>query len=809
MCNFLSNKYGYFDQKALEFVLTKPDTPLPWVNYMTYKNLSGLISHTGGGFSFYLSPRNGRITRWRYNSLPVDRPGRYIYLRDRKSGQYWSITWQPTPNLPFVFYECRHGMNYTTISYKIFGIRTEITFFISSDDVEIWWARLFEEDGKPRVFDVYSYMELCLGHALTDLINQPNDKHFNDVHFLKDSRILMATKRYWVTYNSATVKQANRSWNKWAFVGSSLPVEGFDGSKDQFIGPWRSEENPLAIEKGVSMNTEITAGDAIASLRCPLEIPSFGKAEFCFFMGAVDKTGDEPEHTAHAEKNAVEISKKYRNLQTIHKEFKSLLERRDDYLSSCHIDVPDQEMGVMVNFWNQYQSKTTFQFTRDASYHHGGLLFGRGYRDSCQDAMGPLITSPEWVRERIREMAARQFQDGSVYHCYYPDSGGGERTGHSDTPLWLPMIVTAYLKETGDTAILGESAPFEDGGEADIRDHLFRAVDFLSEKTNDRNLILIGPGDWNDTLDYCGRHGRGVSSMNTFIYAFILREMADLLNRLKHPKADEYRGLYETIKKAANQYLWDGEWYIRAINDMGEKIGSRDCEEGRIFLNAQSWAVISGVADAERAEKAMASAAKHCSTQKGPKILHPAYTKVNQNIGLATRCVPGKKENGAIFNHAASWAILADLILKHADRAYLYYRQTLPMNPVVDIDRYEIEPYAYAEYVTSPDHPTFGQASHSWLTGSSVWMLRNVIDYLLGVRPDYDGLLIDPCIPSDWKKYKVLRRFRDAMYEISFENPQGGTGKIKSITMDGKNIKGNILPEKRDKSTHNVSVILG
>jgi cellobiose phosphorylase len=285
--------------------------------------------------------------------------------------------------------------------------------------------------------------------------------------------------------------------------------------------------------------------------------------------------------------------------------------------------------------------------------------------------------------------------------------------------------------------------------------------------------------------------------------------MEDLLKRLCHPKAGEYRKLYQDIRKSANEHLWDGEWYIRAINDPGELIGSSASPEGKIFLNAQNWAVISGVAEGERADKAMESAAKHCGTPKGPKILHPAYTRVNQNIGLATRCVPGKKENGAVFNHAASWAYLAELTLKHADRAYNYYRQTLPFNTVISIDRYEVEPYVYAEYVTSPDHPTFGQASHSWLTGSSVWMFRNTIDYLLGVRPTYDGLLIDPCIPSHWKKYRVCRRFRGTMYEITFENPAGASHGVKAITLDGKKIKGNILTAQTDGKTHKVRVLLG
>ena len=809
MADAFAHPYGFFDQKAREFVITKPETPAPWVNYITNSRYSGIISHTAGGFSFYLSPRDGRITRWRYNGLPNDRPGRYIFLRDRNTGKYWSLSWQPTPAFPYKLYECRHGMNYTRIALEREGILSTATYFVPSDDVEIWLVRLKEEKGKTRQLDVYSFVELCLGHALTDLINQPNDKHFNDVHFLKDEEVLMATKRYWVTYNSATVKQANQAWNQWAFMGSSLPVEGFDGSKDLFIGRWRSESNPIAIETGASFNSEITAGDAAASLRCPLTLPAKGIVEFCFMLGVVDKTGDDPEQTREAEKKASLIVRKYRDMKVVKAQFKALIETRDDYLSACRIETPDKEMNLFINFWNQYQTKTTFQFSRDASYYHGGLLFGRGFRDSCQDCLGPLLTKPQWVRERILEMAGRQFQDGSVYHCYYPTTGGGERTGHSDTPLWLPLIVVEYLKETGDFDILKERVAFDDGANAALLDHLILAVDFLNTRLNDKFLVYIGPGDWNDTLDYCGRGGKGVSAMNTFIYAFILRGMEELLKRLGHPKTAEYRKLCHDIKASANRHLWDGEWYIRAINDAGDLIGSNSSPEGKIFLNAQNWAVISGVAEGERAEKAMASAAKHCGTPKGPKILHPAYTRVNRNIGLATRCVPGKKENGAVFNHAASWAYLAELVLKHADQAYMYYRQTLPFNTVINIDRYEVEPYIYAEYVTSPDHPTFGQASHSWLTGSSGWMFRNTIDYLLGVRPTYDGLIIDPCIPASWKKYKVFRRFRGAMYEISIENPGGAAYGVKSITLDGTRVKGNVLPPQTDGKTHQVRVVLG
>ncbi len=804
----LNNKYGYFDEKAQEFVITRPDTPTPWVNYITNCRYSGIISNVGGGYSFYISPKDARITRWRYNSLPIDRPGRYTYLCDRASRKFWSLTYQPTPNAPYSRYECRHGMNYTTFTVVAEGIRAVSTFFIASDDIEVWWIRLFEETGRPRLLDVYSYVELCLGHALIDLINQPNDKHFSEVRFNRDKQILMATKRYWVTFNSPTVKQANRSWDKWAFMASSLPVAGFDGSRDTFIGRWRSEENPGAIEKNTSFNTEITAGDAIFNLRSPIELKPKGSAEFCILMGIVDKTGDKQADTLRAEEAASALAEKYRNLDEIHTQYEAVLKARDDYVSAFQIDVPDPEMRLFINFWNQYQGKVNFQFSRDASYYHGGLLFGRGFRDSCQDTLGPLIAKPEWVKGRLREMSARQFKDGSVYHCYYPVSGGGERTQHSDTPLWLPIAVCAYLKETGDFAILDEVIPFENGGEATLSEHLFAALNFVKTRLNGNNLVYIGLGDWNDTLDNCGREGKGISAFSTFLYAYALHEVAELLRYLNPPVADEYEKLYQIIKSAANKYLWDGEWYIRAINDLGEPVGSKSCREGKIYLNAQSWAVISGVAVGEHAEKCMESAAKYCATPRGPKILHPPYTQVDENIGLATRCVPGKKENGAIFNHAAAWAFLAELILKHADRAYKYYRQLLPMNPVVDIDRYEVEPYVYAEYVTSPDHPTFGQASHSWLTGSAVWMLRSTTDYLLGVRPVYNGLIIDPCIPGDWKSYKVTRRFRGCIYKITFKNPGGAAGQIKSITLDDKPLEGNLIPPLTDGKPHKVIVIL-
>jgi cellobiose phosphorylase len=799
------NKYGHFSADGSEFIITRPDTPAPWVNYMTNGRYHGLISHTGGGFSFYVTPKDSRITRWRYNGLPMDRPGRYIMLRNKKTGEYWSPTWQPTAT-KLDSYECRHGKYYTRITTSYHGMHASVLFFVTPDDSEIWQITLTNQNTAPIDLDIFSFVELALGHALVDLINQPNDQHFNDVHFNHENEVLFATKRYWVTYSGPTVKQANQSWDRYVYFASSLPVKGWDGSKNNFIGRWRSESNPEAVERGQCFNTEITAGDAVAALQSELTLAPGETKTFAIQMGIIAK--DDYPHAAFP------VIEKYRHNQQIELEFNKLKNNWQEYVSHIQVDTPDPDMNTMVNHWNQYQTSVTFQFSRDASYYHGGLLFGRGYRDSCQDLMGPVIPRPDWARQRILEMASHQFFSGATLHCYYPLTGGGERTGHSDTPLWLPLAIITYLKETGKFDLLEEVVTFEDGGSANLQEHLFGAIEFTLANLSPRKLALFGPGDWNDTLDYLGRGGKGESVWVTMFLAYILRETTALCAHLGLAEREaHYRKWHHDISEALNTHCWDGQWYIRGTKDNGEVIGSSTNEEGRIFLNTQSWAVISGVADNDRAVTCMKSVAEQLETSKGPKILHPAYTKVDANIGLATRCVPGKKENGAVFNHPVSWSILAECLLGHGDRAYEIYRKALPFNPVVDIDRYEVEPYVYAEYVTSPDHPTFGQASHSWLTGSSVWMLRDALDYILGIQPEFGGLRINPCIPAHWPEYRVKRTFRGKSFNIHVQNPEHVSTGVQQIMVNGSDYSGRVLDpaleEFQNSPEINVEVILG
>ncbi len=779
-------RYGHFSQDKREFIITRPDTPAPWVNYISNGRYHGLISHTGGGFSFYQSPRDNRITRWRYNCLPMDRPGRYIILREKDSGHYWSPTWQPTAtNLET--YECRHGLYYTQISSRYRSIEASILYFVPpDDDLEIWRVRIKNISSQKKALDIFAFAELALGHALVDLINQPNDQHFNEVYFDREGQILLASKRYWVVQAGASVKQANQAWDRYVFFASSLPIIGWDGSKDQFIGRWRSESNPIAVESGRCFDSEITSGDAIVALQAELSLEANEEKEFVFMMGVVPR--ENHQESANA------LVQKYRQIEGVNQAYTKLRNFWKDYLQHVQVDTPDDDMNTMLNVWNQYQTSVTFRFSRDASYYHGGLLFGRGFRDSCQDILGPLIPRPEWVKNRILEMTQYQFQKGNTFHLYFPTSGGGELTGHSDTPLWLPLAIIQYLKETADLELLHQKTKFYDHSEATVLEHLHAAIRFTLGNLTDRGLAKFGPGDWNDTLDYLGREGRGESVWVTMFLAYILRETSSLCKYIGDEElALKYMRDYQRIAGAINEYCWDGEWYIRGTNDDGEVIGSSRNEEGQIFLNTQSWAVISGVADEARALSCMNAVIKYLDTPKGPKILHPPYTKINPKIGLATRCVPGKKENGAVFNHPVSWTILAECLLGRGDRAFDIYKKALPMNPIIDIDRYQVEPYVYAEYVTSPDHPTYGQASHSWLTGSSAWMLRDGIDYILGVCPVYEGLMIDPCIPSTWQRYKVTRHFRGKTYEIYVRNPKNVNKGIRSIRVNDIPLQGNII----------------
>jgi len=790
--------YGYVDTENNEYVITDLRTPRPWFNYMWNERYGGLVSHTGGGFSFLDSPRDNRLTRMRYNSLPWDRPGRTLMLRDQSDGEYWSLSWAPTMDRKYDHLEARHGLGYTRISTLYKGVRSDLTYFVPMDlPGEIWRVHLENKGSQTVNLDLFAFAEVLMGNALNDQINQPNDKHFTDVHFNPKDEVLEASRRYWVLNRGVSVAQPNLSWPFEINFFCTQAVSAFDGSLDKFIGRWRSESNPITIEKGQLGNSEITAGDAVMALQTGISLEPGQSIDLAFIM-AIKQTEDSPvEFVAPDE---WELSQ-WNDIKHIDAAFDQLRRSWEDRLSGFAAETPDPVFNQMTTVWNPYQSAVTFDMARNAGYYHGGLLFGTGMRDQFQDILGVLLQNPDRVRARLLNALQFQFADGSTLHNYFKYTGTGERTHHSDTPLWIPFGIIEYLKETGDVSLLDVSVNFHDSGNASVLEHLILALRYALSKLGTNGLPLMMNGDWNDTLDKVGPEGRGETVWGAAFLGYVLDEAVSLFKYLEQPElSQEFQTAYTLMKQQVNAHCWDGDWFLRAFRDDGRPLGTHTESQGQIFLNAQSWAVISGFADENRGQAAMAACLEHLRTPYGMQICWPAYREVDASVGLISRCVPGKKENASVFNHASAWFVMAALKAGLIEDAVHIYSDMLPLNSSENADQYELEPYAFAEYVTSPEHETSGQASHSWLTGSAVWMLKVGRDHILGIQANYSGLRIDPKIPSSWDGYAVTRKFRDRVFNIKVENPQHLNQGVTEIRVNHVPIDGLVIdPEKYAK----------
>jgi len=783
----IKNKYGHFSKDFREFIINDPLTPRPWFNYIWNEQFTGLVSHSGGGFSFLESPRDNRLTRMRYNSLPWDRPGRYIIIKDIEDNKYWSLSWAPTIEIKYDKYECHHGQGYTTIITRYNGIEAELTYFVGNKvNAEFWRVRLINTTNKLRKIEIYSFVELLMGNALNDLINQPNDKHFTKIYFDKKLDALVATRRYWVLNKKVSVSQPNLEWKYNIYFKQTLPTTGFDGSLDNFIGKWRSEANPISIEESKMRNTEITAGDPIAALQSKISIKPKSEIDFAVTF-AVDSKNKSFSLT---QKQLQKIS----TIDFIDRKFSELKSIWDKKLFNIQVDTPDEKFNLMLNVWNQYQAAVTFDMARNSGFYHGGLLFGTGIRDQFQDILGVVISNPDRVRKRILNALRFQFNDGSTLHNFFKLTDWGERTNHSDTPLWIPFGIIEYLNETGDFSILDETVNFYDDGSAKVFQHMKRAIDYCLTQTTNRGIPKIMNGDWNDTLDKVGPNGKGETIWGAFFLAYNIKKTFELLKfRNDYETLNRWKEEYDKLNKTINEIAWDGNWYIRAFKDNGEPLGSNKSKQGKIFINSQSWSIISGCTTKERADSCINSVQKYLVKSKGVQICYPSYTKVEENVGLISRCVPGKKENGAIFNHASAWFILAAILNGNVDLAFDIYMRMNPTNSSANIDRYEVEPYVYAEYVTSPDHETEGQASHSWLTGTAVWMLRIGLDYILGFRTSLKGITISPNIPKHWKSFSAKRFFRGKVLNLNVNNPKSVNSNIARILINGKESSSNFI----------------
>jgi cellobiose phosphorylase len=784
-------EYGHFSQDDKEYVIIRPNTPTPWINYLSNNEYCAIISNTAGGYSFHIDPRNRRILRYRYNNLPADRPGRYLYIRDNKTGKYWSPTWQPVLE-KLNKYECRHGLGYTKISSSYSDIEAEVTYFVPVDEnLEIWMLTLKNASSKKKELSVFPYAEFCLWQAEGDQ---------NDLQYIQ-GRGVAKYEDDAIFFHFFDISTG------YAFFALSGVVTGYDCNREKFIGPYRGESNPIAVERGQCFNSEALGGNPIAATSNFVKL-SPGEAEtIIFILGVVEKKSD-----------AKKYIQKYKKRSNVDTEFQRLRKSWNAYLSNLNVDTPDKEFNTMINVWNQYQCKITFDWSRYVSLYETGIGRGIGFRDRNQDTLGVVHALPKRVRQSILDLAKNQFESGRVYHLYFPLTGEGgfpyyvkeKMQFFSDDHLWLILSVCEYIKETGDMAILNENVKFVEGSSASLYEHLKRSVDFTLNHMGKHDMPLLGTADWNDPQSLPGPNNAAESVWTAMFFHKALLELKELCKEYKREKdAQRFATIADKTRAHVNETAWDGDWYIRAYDDSGNPVGSSKRDEGKIYINAQSWAVISQIAPKERGMQCMNSVKKHLDTKYGIMLLAPAYSRYYPEIGTLSGYAPGLKENASIWSHANAWAILAECMLGRGDQAYEYYKKLAPptKNKMAEIHR--AEPYVYAQTIAGKDHPDFGAARNSWLTGTASWMMKVATNWILGIRPQYHGLLVDPCIPKDWTKFTVIRHFRNAIYEIKVENPDHVSKGIKGVTVDGKKLKTSLLPSFADGKKHTVKITMG
>ena len=786
-------QYGYFDNKNKEYVITRPDTPLPWINYLSNGKYCAMVSNTGGGYSFYIDPRDQRILRYRYNNLPVDRPGRYIYIRDNQTSEYWTPTWQPVIK-KLDNYECRHGLGYTKISSSYKGVEAKILYFVPlEDNLEIWSLTLQNNSSEKKELEIFSYAEFCLWRAIAD---QRDLQYIQNVAVAKYDQIENAIFYHLFDLSSYI-----------AFFSSNGKVMGYDCDRESFIGHYRSEANPLSVENGKCRNSQALGGNPIAATYNALILNPHETKRIIFILGIVKEKSQ-----------AKQLIHKYEKFDNVEIEFLKLKETWDNYLEKNIVETPDEDFNSIINIWNPYQCKTTFDWARYVSFYETGIGRGIGFRDSNQDTLAVCHILPRLVRKRLLELAKIQFEDGKVYHIYFPLTGKGDYPDYvnphmkffSDDHLWMIYAISNYLKETGDWSILEHEVDYVEGSKDSLYDHLKRAIEFTINHIGPHGFPLIGTADWNDTLQLHGPNQNGESVMVAMQFHKALSDISNIANKLNF-KADvkKYNNLAKKIKDHINKYAWDGQWYIRAYTDDGEVIGSKSNEEGKIFLNTQSWAVFSKVAPVDRSFQCMDSVRKYLVTKFGIKLLYPPYTRFYPKLKGISTFPPGLKENASIFCHSNPWAEIAECILGRGDIAYEYFKKIAPTSKNKIAEIHQTEPYIYSQMITGNDHPKFGAAKNSWLTGTASWAMKAATDWILGIRPDFKGLKINPCIPKKWDKFRVTRYFRNAIYDIQVQNPKHRSKGIKLVKVDNIIQENNLLPVFKDGKKHDVKVLMG
>ena len=798
-------RYGYFDDDNKEYVIDRPDVPVSWTNYLGVKDLCTVISHNAGGYSFYKSTEHQRVTRFRQNGIPLDRPGHYVYIRDDETGEYWSLSWQPVgKDFSKAKYFCRHGLSYSKFQCDYKDIEAEQLLFIPiEDDVELWDVKIKNKGGKPRKLSIFTYLEFSFHHVEID-----------------NQNLQMSLYASGSNYSDGIIEY-DFFYEPWTFhfFASSFNPDSYDCVRDSFIGNYRTESNPYAVEQGSCSDSTELGGNHCGSLHKRINLQPGEETRLIFMLGVGSRN-----------EKGKQIKQKYSDFRNVDSAFTDLKKYWEKKTSIFECKTPHNGLNSMINIWTLYQAETCVVWSRFGSFVEVGGRVGIGYRDTSQDVMGVVHSNPEKTKYRIIQLLKGHTSMGYGLHLFDPavfepvenklpgvklptvvptpsaaDIVHGMEDVCSDDALWLVASICEWVVESGEMEFFDQVIPYANGGEGTVYEHLTKILDFSARYVGKDGVCLGLRADWNDCLNL----GGGESAMVSFMHHWAINIFIESAKKLgRQNDVVKYSEMALKVRQACENELWDGEWYIRGFTKKGIKIGTNKSEEGKIFLNSQSWAVYSGVASNERAEKCMAAVDKHLYSKYGLHLVLPAYSKPDDDIGYITRVYKGIKENAAIFSHPNPWAVIAECKLGHGNLAMKFYDSILPYNQNDMIEIRQAEPYSYCQFIMGKDHTAHGRARHPWLTGTAAWFYTAVTKYILGIRPTYNGLEIDPCIPSDWEGFEVIRKWRGATYNIKVKNPNSVEKGIKSIKLNGKIIDG-ILPIQSTGSFNEVDVIMG
>ena len=798
-------QYGHFDNEKREYVIDRVDLPVSWTNYLGVKDLCVVVNHTAGGYMFYQSPEYHRVTRFRGNAVPMDRPGHYVYLRDAGDGDYWSISWQPVGKpLNQAKYTCRHGMSYTTYECDYKGIKASQTLMVPMDDaVELWDVRLKNTTDKERRISVFSYCEFSFHHIMID--NQNFQMSLYCAGSSYDENII----EYDLFYEEFGYQ----------YFTSNVTPDGFDCLRDSFLGAYRTEDNPIAVERGTCSGSHELGNNHCGSLQKDLVLAPGEEVRLIFMLGEGNREAGK------------KIREKYSDMANVDAAYAQLKDYWENKFAQLQIKTPNEGMNTLINTWNLYQAEVNIMFSRFASFIEVGGRTGLGYRDTAQDAMTIPHSNPEKCRQRIVELLRGLTTKGYGLHLFSPewfdpdakkekkkpfksptviptvnanDIVHGLEDACSDDALWLVPSIIEYIKETGETGFADETVTYADGGEGTVYEHMKRILDFSAEQVGATGICKGLRADWNDCLNL----GGGESAMVSFLHYWAIchfLQLAEYLGRTED--VEKYQAMRERVGNVCNRELWDKEWFIRGITKNGKKIGTSEDAEGKVHLESNAWAVLSGAADVEKGKRAMDSVDKYLFTPYGILLNAPSYTVPDDDIGFVTRVYPGLKENGSIFSHPNPWAWAAECVLGRGDRAMKFYNALCPYYQNNMIEIRQSEPYSYCQFVVGRDHTAFGRARHPFMTGSGGWAYFSATRYMLGIRPDFEHLTIDPCIPADWKEFSAVRRWRGAEYKIHVENPDGVMKGVQELYLDGEKVER--IPVMAQGSRHDVRVVMG